>query len=298
MARTDIVLSQESHLQRESFFDNFPGWRSFRNDAVRSEAGANEEGEAKRKRRGRWTAGTVIWIRESFLENFMEPDHLIIRGGYVHYVVLRPKARVDVRFPVFTEPFTVLNIYLHSTHQLDSEKLELIREMQREVLPTKFIFTGGDTNIKWDPSDISGGTATVGDIREAFADFLKGKGLMELYQPLPTRMDSRAWSIVDRFFVATPAGVDMEDFMDLTVSLPKHPFMPWSEGPHPSDHFQLLLTPSPASLDKKARFVIPKWLARSPDFVKRFKTQWLKLKARALAGKLGKRARRGGRSKS
>ena len=104
----------------------------------------------------------------------------------------------------------------------------------------------------------------------------------------------RAWSIVDRLFVASPAGVDMEDFMDLTVSLPKHPFMPWSEGPHPSDHFQLLLTPSPASLDKKARFVIPKWLARSPDFVKRFKTQWLKLKARALAGKLGKRARRGG----
>ena len=63
--------------------------------------------------------------------------------------------------------------------------------------------------------------------------------------------------------MATPNDFTIEDFMDMTVSLPKHPHEPGRGTEHPSDHFQVLLTPSPATLGKGARFAIPMWFVKN-----------------------------------
>ena len=141
----------------------------------------------------------------------------------MHYVVLKPKDVVDVRYPVFTKACTLLNIYLHSDTKLDGRKKELLRKIESHVFPTEFIYAAGDTNVK-EEGDCSGRFISSEDVRNAYNRFLSRHGLREIYQPYPTRLDGRAWSRIDKVFMATPDDFDMEDFMDMTVSLSKHPF--------------------------------------------------------------------------
>jgi hypothetical protein len=142
----------------------------------------------------------------------------------------------------------------------------------------KFVYAGGDTNVKDAAEDSASGQLTVRTVREAYQKFLQGKKLEEIYQPAPTRMDSYSWSRIDKFFVATPEGVDLETHMDLTVSLPRHPYPPGKGKAHPSDHFQILLIPSPATLEPGARRTIPVWMAKHPEFARRVKARWAKVR--------------------
>ena len=267
MRKADIVLSQETKHQTESFFKKFPGWKAFKNQAVKDE---NIGGD----RDTRWKAGTVIWVRLSFLKNFEIQNEVVVEEGYVHYITLRPKQRVDLRSPVFTKPFTVINMYLYSGNSEAAKKIRLLKRMEDMKLPTKYIYAGGDTNVKDTAEDVYSGQPTTASVREAFHSFRRKHKLEELYQPLPTRLDGRSWSRIDRLFMASPAIVDVGDFMDMTVSLPSHPHAAGRGVPHPSDHLQVLLTPSPATLSPKSRFVIPTWMAKSPTFVARVKARW------------------------
>ena len=52
----------------------------------------------------RWAAGTCVWIKNTFLQNF-EITEEIIEQGYVQSITLTPKGEVDIRTPVFTQPF-------------------------------------------------------------------------------------------------------------------------------------------------------------------------------------------------
>jgi len=116
------------------------------------------------------------------------------------------------------------------------------------------MYAAGDTNIKEHKEDSNGGSISRVEVRRIFKEFLTRHGLTEIHQPLPTRVDRRSWSRIDRVFMKLPKKLTMEDFMDMTVSLPKHPHEPGRGTEHPSDHYQVLLTPSPATLGKGARF--------------------------------------------
>ena len=100
MAKCDVVFSQETKFQTKSYLESYVEWKAFKTKALRKEA---KEGE--KKKRKRWSAGGVIWVRRTLLRNFEEPRHVVRdRKGlcYVHYNVLQPKATVDLRYPVFT----------------------------------------------------------------------------------------------------------------------------------------------------------------------------------------------------
>ena len=89
-----------------------------------------------------------------------------------------------------------------------------------------------------------------------------------------------------------PKNLEMEDFMDMTVSLPKHPHEPGRGTEHPSDHYQVLLTPSPATLGKGARFAIPVWLVRKPAFAHRVKERWKQIESKEGGGERSSRRRK------
>ena len=154
---------------------------------------------------------------------------------------------VDVRFPVFTKSCALMNIYLHSDPKYNDDKEELLRTMRDHTYPTEFMYAAGDTNIKENKEDSNSGSKSSVEVRRIFNEFLTRHGLREIHQPFPTRVDGRSWSRIDRVFMATPKDFTMEDFMDMTVSLPKHPHEPGCGTEYPSDHFQVLLTPSPAT---------------------------------------------------
>ena len=116
--------------------------------------------------------GDIIWIRESVLTNFETPEHVVVERGFVNYVVLRPKAVVDVRYPVFTEAVTLMNIYLHSNAGLDKEKKALLERMTALDLPTDFVYAAGDTNIKDTPDDVASGKVSAESVRDALQNFL------------------------------------------------------------------------------------------------------------------------------
>ena len=277
MGKSDVVSSQETKYQTRSYLESFVEWKAFPTEPQRKEY---EEGDDVK---GHWKVGGIIWIRKSVLKNFEDPEHVEIEEGYVHYVVLRPKRVVDVRYPVFTKACTLMNIYLHSDTKHDQKKADLLDKMADHRYPTKFLYAAGDTNVKMEPEDISSGRVSSPTVRGAYKRFLDKLGakigLRKIYQPYPTRVDGRAWSSIDRVFVAVPKDLQLEDFMDLTVSLPSHPHEPGKGREHPSDHYQLLLTPSPATINKKARFVIPPWLVRLPSFARRVKDRWAKIEA-------------------
>ena len=88
-------------------------WKAFATEPQRKEY---EEGDDVKEH---WKVGGIIWIRKSILKNFEDPQHVEIEEGCVHYVVLRPKRVVDVRYPVFTKACTLMNIYLHSVREQD-----------------------------------------------------------------------------------------------------------------------------------------------------------------------------------
>lgn len=291
MPKCDVIFSQEAKFITKSYRESYVGWRAFHTQALRKKGKDGEE-----KKRKRWSAGGIIWVRNSLLKNFEEPRHVKIEKGYVHYIVLKPKDSVDLRYPIFTKSCTLMNIYLHSDTKDNQAKIGLLKKMKNHRLPTDFIYAAGDTNIKIEAGDSNSGTITAGDVLEALGEFLSAHRLKEIHQPLPTRIDGRAWSKIDRVFMATPPDVDMDLYMDFTVSLPDHPYSLGMGKSHPSDHLQLLLTPTPCSLEEKARFVIPVWLVKQPSFAKLVKTRWAealaKLERRAPSGKKGGRRRR------
>ena len=284
MRKSDAVFSQEAKFVTESYLESYVGWKGFLNQGLKKEY---VEGDDEKEK---WKAGGVIWLRTSFLKNF-EPQHIIIEEGYVHYVVLRPKAVVDTRYPVFTKACTLLNIYLHSNTIYDVQKVALLRKMTAHSFPTEFIYAAGDTNIR-EEGECSSRFISSEGVRTAYYKFLARHKLREIHQPYPTRLDGRAWSRIDRVFMATPGDIDMEEFMDMTVSLPKHPYEPGRGIEHPSDHYQVLLTPTPATLGEGARFVIPLWLVRKPAFASRVKERWRRRKGKGKGS-----GRRSGRKK-
>ncbi len=288
MAKSDVIFSQEAKFVTKSYLESYVGWKGYYTQAQRKEY---EEGDDVKEK---WKAGGVIWVRKSLLKNFV-PQHVTIQEGYVHYVVLQPKEVVDVRYPVFTKACTLLSIYLHSDTKYDGRKVELLRKMETHSFPTEFVYAAGDTNVK-EEGECSGRGISSEAVRFAYNRFLTRHGLREIYQPYPTRLDGRAWSRIDKVFMATPDGLDMEDLMDMTVSLPRHPYEPGRGKAHPSDHYQVLLTPTPATLGKGARFVIPVWLVRKPDFANRVKERWRKKGSERRGGKKGP-GRRGRRKK-
>ena len=107
MGKSDIIFTQETKYQTNSYLKSFVEWKAIATEPQRKEF---EEGDDVKER---WKAGGIIWIRKSILKNFEKPQHVEIEEGYVHYVVLRPKRVVDVRYPVFTKACTLMNIYLH-----------------------------------------------------------------------------------------------------------------------------------------------------------------------------------------
>ena len=58
------------------------------------------------------------------------------------------------------------------------------------------------------------------------------------------------------------------------VCATKHPHEPGRGTEHPTDHYQVLLTPTPATLGKGARFVIPVWMVKKPAFARQVKERW------------------------
>ena len=256
MVKCDIIFSQETKFQTESYLKSYVGWRAFPTQAQRK---PYEEGDEVKEQ---FKAGGIIWVRKTVLKNFEDPEHVIIKEGYVHYIVLKPKPMVDVRFPVFTKSCALMNVYLHSDPKYWKDKVELLRLMRDHRYPTEYMYAAGDTNIKEHKEDSNGGSISRVEVRRVFNEFLTRHGLTEIHQPLPTRVDRRSWSRIDRFFMKVPKNLEMEDFMDMTVSLPKHPHEPGRGTEHPSDHYQVLLTPSPATLGKGARFAIPVWLVK------------------------------------
>ena len=294
MAKCDVVFSQETKFQTKSYLESYVEWKAFPTQALRKEA---KEGE--KKKRKRWSAGGVIWVRRTLLRNFEDPRHVEIENGYVHYIVLQPKATVDLRYPVFTKACTLMNIYLHSDVKYNTEKIALLTKMKNHQIPTEYIYAAGDTNIKLVPEDSSRGAITKDKVLVAFKGFLAAHRLKEIFQPLPTRVDGRSWSKLDRVFVATPVDVDIDLYMDLTVSLPDHPHILGSGKVHPTDHLQLLLTPTPCTLDQKARFTIPGWMVKKPAFAEMVKERWTKALAkvdrRIPKGKKRRRKRKRGK---
>ena len=296
MPKCDVIFSQEAKFITESYLKSYEEWRAFHTQALRKKG---EDGKEKKKKR--WSAGGIIWVRKTLLKNFEEPKHEVIEEGYVHYIVLQPKDRVDLRYPVFTKPSTLMNIYLHSDTKYNQAKTELLMKMKDHRIPTEFIYAAGDTNIKTEVGDSSSGSKSTGSVLEAFEEFLSAHRLKEIHQPLPTRYDSRAWSKIDRVFMASPPDVDVDLYMDFTVSLPHHPYPLGMGKSHPTDHLQLLLTPTPCSLEEKARFVIPVWLVKQPTFARTVKARWTEALAKLERGapsrrKRGRRRRRKGKN--
>ena len=44
-----------------------------------------EEGDEVKEQ---FKAGGIIWVRKTVLKNFEDPEHVTIKEGYVHYIVL------------------------------------------------------------------------------------------------------------------------------------------------------------------------------------------------------------------
>ena len=196
MGKSDVVFSQETKYQTRSYLESFVEWKAFPTEPQRKEY---EEGDDVKEH---WKVGGIIWIRKSVLKNFEDPEHVEIEEGYVHYVVLRPKRVVDVRYPVFTKACTLMNIYLHSDTKHDKHKANLLNKMSNHRYPTKFLYAAGDTNVKMEQEDISSGRVSAPKVRKAYKNFINKLGLREIHQPYPTRVDGRAWSRIDRVFAA------------------------------------------------------------------------------------------------
>ena len=150
------------------------GWKAFPTQAQRK---PHEDGDEVKVQ---FKAGGIIWVRKAVLKNFEDPDHVvIIKEGYVHYIVLKPKPKVDMRFPVFTMSCALMNIYLHSDPKHWKDKEELLRLMRDHKYPTEFMYAAGDTNIKEHKEDNNSGSISNKEVRRIFNEFLTRHGLRE-----------------------------------------------------------------------------------------------------------------------
>ena len=172
MANADVLNQQETKLQYASFDANFPNFVAYHNPYLEFEDPVEAEGrypyvvrdfgevenracawedQGRQQRR----AGCTIWVRETFMRNF-EVKHTILEQGYVHFLVFRPRAAVDIRFPVFTKSFTVVNIYFEATDKV--QKIRMVNKVRDFTFATKSLQMAGDTNIRLLPGDSNSGT--------------------------------------------------------------------------------------------------------------------------------------------
>ena len=64
MPKCDVVLAQEVKCWTNSYLNEFPNFKGYGTRPQRN------EGRQEGKRREKWKAGGIIWLRRSFLKNF------------------------------------------------------------------------------------------------------------------------------------------------------------------------------------------------------------------------------------
>jgi len=275
---TDIGCNQETKKQDLSFYHHFPDFGVAHNPPlykIRSQlpddeddGGLNSDNKSSDLRP---TGGTDIFYRKSFVHNFTLQEE-VIEKAYIQALTCTPKDTVDLAYPVFTKSFTILNVYLPSSDKERAEKLRMLAKLADWKCKGEVLFCTGDFNIKDLSADCSSGKPSDPMVRQALDRFLFQHGLVEIFQPLPTRIGKTSFSRIDRFFMSNLEII--KQHMTPTITFPKHPYEPGKGFKAPSDHFPLLLRFSPTSLQKGARFVIPKWLAESEELAKAVRSSW------------------------
>ena len=162
MRHSDVVPVQETKRQDVPVKKTFPDFKAYRNPLG---------DEAK--------AGEDIFIRRSLLENF-NVTHTIHEEGYVHSILLTPKAQVRLECVSFTKSLRILNLYLPSPSEERNHKINILNSLADAALPGDYIVAAGDTNIisfKEDSSSRSRSDAKVRNALDRFTQTETPRGL-------------------------------------------------------------------------------------------------------------------------
>jgi len=253
MRHADIILSQETKKQHRPFYHNFPDWKCFHNPYSSNKA------------------GTDIWVSRSFLTNFHVLP-IVLGKGYIQYLSFIPRKDPDIRYPIFTRSFAVVNIYLPASAQEKLKKKSLLTKLTKLRITHDYIFAAGDFNILGNKSDSAGGRIDSKEILNLLEATTKALNIREIYHPTHTYKKGPYTSRLDRHF--TSHSLAEKDTMAPTISFPHHPHNPFNDSKSPSDHIPVLLSFASPTAHKRSKKSIPNWLAKDRDFELDIRKRW------------------------